>query len=74
MLLTDQLANYIMGNALKPASDRTFAPSEAHGGGDIELQVIAQGQEGTQPQNEAAGDEASSTALEREGGVRGGKD
>ena len=33
-----------MGNALKPASDRTFAPSEAHGGGDIELQVIAQGQ------------------------------
>ena len=52
-----------MGNALKPAC-----------GGDIELQVIAQGQEGTQPQNEAAGDEASSTALEREGGVRGGKD
>ena len=66
MLLTTalQLANYIMGNALKPAC-----------GGDIEeLQVIAQGQEGTQPQNEAAGDEASSTALEREGGVRGGKD
>ena len=30
-----------MGNALKPASDRTFAPSEAHGGGDIDPKKTA---------------------------------
>ena len=76
---------------LQKARPEPVGGCATHGAKDSAVDVIAQDQEGAQPQNEAAGDEggeevhepqllsktlleASSTALEREGGCTGGEE